>query len=583
MPRADAHEAPPPGSEPGPGAGARGATRHAAPLALFAAVALLLLGPSLGEVGQAIPGQPTSDAYDHYWGYAWFARALAGGELPLRTTLSHWPDGGLLWFVDPVGALLSLPFQAVGGAALGYPAALALQLWGGMAAMYALAWSSVRARGPAVLAGVIYGASPYALSLVYSGTTEYLTLAPLPLFWLHADRALGAGRRRDALLAGACWAWATLGNFYYAAFAALLLGLAVLAARHRGRALVAPLAALVGSWALLAAPILGVAAWTLTAPDAVVSRATAPGWSYGSLPATDLLTFLHPGDYYFPDTRRFGNLGILHVNYLGWVATLAALAGALRAPRLRLPLALAAVIALGPTLAFDGRLVTLGERPVPLPAALLYFPGSPFRFVHHPYRLVVLPLLFGGLAAAHAVAARPRLALALAGAVLAETLTLSPAVWPFPTAPVAAPAPYLALAADPTVEGIWDFPPGHRAANRWYQSLAVAHGRRIPYGVNQFLPKKFASNHLVRALMGCLRRPAEATIPREGGRPLEAFLQRADPRRIEDGREALRRWGYAVVVLHHDRLDATEAACAEGLIGAGVREGEVSTHRLGAR
>ena len=61
---------------------------------------------------------------------------------------------------------------------------------------------------------------------------------------------------------------------------------------------------------------------------AAVSASNAPGWAGGGpLPATDLLSFVWPGRYYFPDTPSLGNPGILHVNALGWVALgLAALA-----------------------------------------------------------------------------------------------------------------------------------------------------------------------------------------------------------------------------------------------------------------
>ncbi len=553
---------------------------HAGPLALFAALSVLVTWPAVLHVGVAIPGAPTSDAYDHFWGYGWWASSLAAGSLPLRTVVSHWPDGGLLWFVDPVGALLSLPLQALGGAALGYTAAVLLQLWGGMAAAYALAWARVRERGPAVLAAVIFGASPYALSLLYSGTVEYLNLAPLPLFWLFLDRALAGGERRDALFAAGAWAWATLGNFYYAAFCGLLFGVGLLAERRRGRALLARAATVLLAFALFAAPILAVAGWTLSSPDAVVARDTAPGWSYRSLPATDLFTFLHPGDYYFPDNRKMGNHGIIHVNYLGWLTTVVALVGAIRHRALRLPLLAVGVLALGPTLALDGAPVFVGGNPVPLPDTLLYLPGSPFRFVHHPYRLVVLPMLLGGLAAAHALAGRPRLALGLAAGVLLETLVASPAVWPIPTASVVAPAAHQKLAADATITGIWDFPPNHHAANRWYQAIAVTHGKRIPYGVNLFLPKKFAANHFVRTLLYCLRKPALATIAREGGAPLQAYLQRPVPAKVEAGRAELVGWGYGVIAVHHALLQPTEASCVEAAIGPGERDGTVSVHRL---
>ncbi|MDP2309396.1 MAG: hypothetical protein Q8P18_25470 [Pseudomonadota bacterium] len=571
---------------------------HVGPLLLFAAVAVLVTWPAVLHLGTAIPGSATSDAYDHYWGYWWWRAMLADGQLPLRTAISHWPDGGLLWFVDPIGAALSLPFQVLGGPAVGYTCAILLQLWGGMAAAYALAWSELRGRGvtshdlrgAAILAAIIYGASPYAVSLLYSGTIEYLSLAPLPLFWLFVRRSLADGHRLDALLAAGCWAWATLGNFYYAAFCGLLFGVALLTEHQRAPDERLPLTALLEraatvllAFGALAAPLLAVAGWTLGSPDAVVASATAPGWSYRSLPATDLATFVRAGDYYFPDNRKMGNNGIIHVNYLGWVAMVFAGLGAWRWRPLRLPLVLVLVLALGPTLVVNQVPIRIFGMQLPLPDTLLYLPGSPFRFVHHPYRLVVLPMLLGAIAAAHAVRRHPRLAIGLAGAVLVETLGFSPAVWPLPMADVTAPAVYRTLHDDVEVAGIWDFPPDYHAANRRYQALAVVHGKRIPYGVNQFLPTKFGKNHLVRKLMHCLRKPALATIAREGGRPLDAFLQRPDESKVAAGRASLLGWGYDVIAVHTDLLQPNEAGCVDrALGGSNRRDGAVTIYRLAA-
>src|SRR5205823_1007674 len=127
-----------------------------------------------------------------------------------------------------------------------------------------------------------------------------------------------------------------LGNFYYAAFCGLLFGIALVATRLRGgaawRALAGRAAWVLLGFVVLAGPVLAVAAWTLTSPEAVVAQESAPGWRYQTLPATDLLTFFRPGDYYFPDNRKMGNFGIIHVNYLGWVTTLVALFGVTRRP-----------------------------------------------------------------------------------------------------------------------------------------------------------------------------------------------------------------------------------------------------------
>lgn len=556
---------------------------HLGPAVLFAALAVLLTWPAVTVLGAAIPGAPTSDAYDHYWGYGWWATSLAQGDLPLRTTVSHWPDGGLLWFVDPLGALLSLPVRALAGPGAAYSIALMLQVWLAMVATYGVTVARGDGRAGGVLAAVAFGGSPYVLSLLYSGTVEYLALWPLPVFWHFVRRALGDGSRRAALLAAGAWALATLGNFYYAAFCGLLgviaaIDVVVERRDRRSLLLLAEHAATVLlAYAVFAGPILAVAGWTLTSPDSVVEQASAPGWSYQSLPATDLYTFLHPGDYYFPDNRKFGNFGIIHVNYLGWGLFALAMVAAWRHPGLRIGLLLALILALGPTLAVNGAPVLVNKFPVPLPDTLLYLPGSPFRFVHHPYRIVVLPMLLGALAVARLLGPRPWLALGAAAVVLVETLFVSPAVWPLPTANVELPSYYEPLRDDPQVKGIWDFPPNHHVSNRWYQALAVGHGKVIPYGVNQFLPDKFAKNHLVRTLMYCLRRPALATIAREGGRPLDAFLQRPVASKVEAGRAQLVEWGYGVVVVHHDALQPTERACTLAALGGVATEAEGAT------
>ncbi len=85
--------------------------RHLPALVAFAAVAVLVTWPTAATLGAAVPGQPTSDVYDHLWGAWWYAYELGRGHLPLRTDVSHWPPGGLLWFIDPLGGLLSLPLQ----------------------------------------------------------------------------------------------------------------------------------------------------------------------------------------------------------------------------------------------------------------------------------------------------------------------------------------------------------------------------------------------------------------------------------------------------------------------------------------
>ena len=534
--------------------------RHVPPLLLLAAIAILLTFPAWVGFGSVFPGHPDGDAPDHLWGYWWIHHALAAGVNPLHTTLSHWPPGGALWFIDPVGALLAAPLQVLLPVAAATTVVVTLQIWGGMAAMYAV--TAPEGRGGAVLAAVLFGASPYVLSLVHSGTYEYLNLAPIPLCWAAALRAQREGGRWTGI-AALTWLWALLGAVYYGAFVGLLWVIALVHTRAWRRALLVPLLA-----TLLAAPFLWLAWATLHAPDAVVRPETAPGWRQAGLPAVDPLTWFRPGDYYFPDNRQTGNYGILHVSYLGWVGLAAAAWGLSRTPALRLPLLLAAVLALGPALAWGGMPVRVGPLPLWLPTALLYAPGSPFGLVHHPFRLIVLPTLFLALAAARV----PRYAWLFAGAALLETLRLSPATFPIPVTSGLAPAGYAMATQGAT--GVWDFPPGAHVENRRYEVLATVHQARMPYGVNSWLPASWSGNPFVRGLLACLPDAERRGVSREGQPAPRAFFKPADPARMGAGRAALIRDGYSHLVVHTAGLSPTALACVAALIGPVAEHGD---------
>ena len=189
--------------------------RHLGPAVLFVALAVLLTWPAVTVLGAAIPGAPTSDAYDHYWGYGWWATSLAQGDLPLRTTVSHWPEGGLLWFVDPLGALLSLPVRALAGPGAAYSIALMLQVWLAMVATYGCS-SSSGGRGSEGNGGVAGPAAqrppaPTTAPSPSPGAAPYLYGTPGAR--LHADYDLGdkgpgCGRRADAFKLWLLWAGA---------------------------------------------------------------------------------------------------------------------------------------------------------------------------------------------------------------------------------------------------------------------------------------------------------------------------------------------------------------------------------------
>ncbi|MCB9758340.1 MAG: hypothetical protein H6739_00730 [Alphaproteobacteria bacterium] len=457
-----------------------------------------------GVLADGALGHPTGDLADHYWGAWWVSEGLLQGRWPTETALTHQPEGGALWHIDPVGAALVTLLRPL-GFPLAWNAMLTLQVLAAGLMGFAMGLAFAEGdRVAAVGAGVTMGASAYAVSLLHSGLSEYLGLVWPALYVWALLRALDTGER---------WWWAALAlamctaqAFYYGAFGLLVAACAVPGAGGLRRAwTVAKVAAL---WALVSAPLMAVAWRTLHGEGSAFALSEAPGWDYRSLPATDLMSWLRPGAWYHPDTPAMGNPGILHVNYLGWLTLGVALLGALGTPRGRsvAPTAgLYAALALGPVASWGRAPLRVGGAPLLLPLAALYLPGSPFAVVHHPYRMVafLLPLL-----ALLVAAGLHRLPLAIAAPLpalmLIETLFASPAPWPAPVTPLPSVAAVRSVEAD---GALLDWPPDATAGNRRYLMAQVAHGRPIAAGVNTFLSETLRRDPLVASLLRALEDP----------------------------------------------------------------------------
>lgn len=544
--------------------------RAAVALALSLALAATWPLPIAG-LRDAFVGHATGDLADHVQGAWWVAAELMAGRLPDTTTITHVPLALPLWYVDPVGALLALPLWGLGGA-VAWNGALLVQVL----AATGVAWAAGRdlsgSAWSGVVAAVVAGPSPYLLGLLHSGLSEYVGVAPLIAAVWASLRATGRDPRgrpattRHALLAGVAMGLCAWQAFYYAAFAGLFLLCCLPGARWPERLRAVGLG--VGSSLVVAAPALWAMGRTLWGGDGAVSDANAPGWGGGGpLPATDLLTWVRPGAYYFPDTPAMGNPGILHVNYLGGVALVMgavavvaalrgrALPGAPDARPLLGPMGLYGLLMLGPGLVVGGQALGL-----PLPLALLYAGPSPFDLVHHPYRMAA-----GGVAALGMLAAVGSRSLPVWGRVLvallvvAETVTLSPAPWPLATTP----APTSPGWTAPPSGALLDWPPDATRANRRYQLAQVNHGRAVPWGVNVFLPRPVAEDPLGNQLLRALDDPRSRARNRD-------VPARADPVPPPlAGESRLEALGFGSVVLHRDALSEREwARCARLLEAA---------------
>lgn len=409
-------------------------------LLVHALAAVAVLWPALPRLGEVVPGADRTDVWNALWSLDFFARALAEGAWPYRTTMLDPPAGGVLWVADPVHALVGAPLTLAFGAAVAWTLLLHLQLTltGWLADHLARSLLPDRA-APAIsgvvglFAGLATLSAPSLLAAIHNGTSEgtHASLLLLSLLTgVRAARAPGIARLALAAFALGLAAFSSA----YSGLIAMAFALALVlrppdpAPGARRRALLVLLLAL--ALVLPAAVAIRQAA---SAPDnlvrikherelALVRRSTG---------AADPRGYLLGGDFRSPDFARISRYGeqFQHTTYLGWVLLLLAWP-ALRRPGPAAFLVLGGgaclVLSLGPVLVRDGMAWILpGDRAIPLPYLLVErLPG--FRDLSLLHRLSLGPALALGPLAAATLARRPRWLLPALAAFALEQLAFSP-------------------------------------------------------------------------------------------------------------------------------------------------------------
>ncbi len=534
--------------------------------ALLAALAALLLAlaltwpVALHPVDQVI-GHPGNDGWNHIWGYWWVAEALQAGHWPGQTDLLAFPQGGTLWFIDTVQVLMSLPLQLLWGPVFAYNAVMVVGLAFSAFSAWLLARAVTHDAAASLVALVAFGASPHLLGQAYNGISETVCAGWLPFTLWGLLRVLDRPTWGRALVLGLGAGLCMLTSWYYGLFA-FLGGLVILGTRGVGRPYLvdwraaAPrlLAAGLLAAALVAPGFLAFQA-SLGAPDALVSR--DPGFVWNSLlfhNISDLVAFFRPGTTPSPDLHTLHGEELVIIVYVGWVSLLLAGAATLLTRRRR-DLApwhwlglLFFAFALGPYLNVGGTYVELWGRRLPLPFLALFEAIPVFDRISHPFRFVVGVNLALALLAAHGLrhllrdqpAPRRLLAAAAVGALLLlEAGLASPASLPVPAGRATIPDAYAEMARDPTPGAVLDLPLAvpnlERAVYVWYQA---GHGRPVPWGLNDPMPRALLQNHLAVALM---------KLEASRARSLPAALPLLDL--VVSGR-VLARQGYRYVVVH---------------------------------
>ena len=483
-------------------------------LAFVVFIVCLVLGPSLRTGG--FLGNPGVDVWSHVWGMDWFASSLASARIPYEVEGLRHPVGGVLWYIDLLGAVISAPFMAVDQHVLGFNLVVVVQL--ALASGAGLLWGRALG-GSGFVASAALSSTPFLLCTWSNGVLE--------AGWIGLVALAGVAALRESRWTGPAMGLAFVATPYLGVAATAVASMALIH-RRNGRLLVGSLVIA----ALIALPVVwGVASGFDDPRSMAIKPAPGPRWPTWRINGVDPRAFFTPGDFWSVSLQGDGAPPFRRTPYLGWMVLVLAAAAGWRGRAAKswgLVVLLGCVLALGPVLFHAGDFVRWPgtDGAVWLPFGwLLTLTGVG---MDHPLRFIAMALVVLAGCADSLTGRRWRWGIPLAGVVLLEALVVAPTVWPLPTSSPAMPEVYGALPDDGAA--IVDLPAdvGGTMQSSRYLYWHSLHGRPIPYGNK-------VSGQLLRVENSALKR----------------WTARGRPGRTDrDALETLRQWGYRWVVLH---------------------------------
>ena len=467
-------------------------------LAFYLLLGLVLTWPLATRFSTDLPGgahkDGLEDALQNVWNLWWTVAALARPSNPWFTDRLFYPDGPNLFYhtLSPINTLMVAPITAWWGPIAGFNTVALISFALGGLGMWLLAREHT-GDGPALLAGIVYVASPFHLAaLITDGQLQIFALHWLPWYihFLLKTLVVSASRRttRDAMLTGIFLTLIAWTDWYYTLFL-LIFSVGVVAWalwRTRGSHMLVYVGRLARSAAVFTlgvAPLLlpmGLEAaqtdYMTLLPAADPARLSADLLAYLTPPRLHALWGSAPWAWgvSYGVNRRF---------FLGLTVVMLALVALWRRPAAR-PWGFAAiacgVLSLGATLRFNG-----SDTGVPLPYALLA--NLPIvRLTRQPDRFNVLVTLALGMLVAYGVAAlgkplAPRRRFALIAGLAALILV---EYWPAPIVTRAPSVPPFLAALPPGDGALLEYPfhPDltYRDAERMF--FQTVHGHPISGG-----------------------------------------------------------------------------------------------------
>ncbi len=491
----------------------------------------LVVGPALGS-GRLV-GHGNLDQWAHGWGMHWFASELVSGELPWTVHGAAWPSTRVLWYVDPMGALLAAPLQLMGPIA----AYNGLQLFQVAVAAFS-GWAFGRALGGrGWVSGVAVATMPLLQTELWNGVVE--------ASWVGLIAGAAALAARGSRWTGVVVGLVGVASPYHGLGAAVLAGSLLLLGGpdsqggRRARLLACLLAAFLSL--ALTLPHAAMLAKGFSSTEPFVLRPMWSGLNEPSLRlnATDWVAFLRPGEFWsLTPSDAPTAVPWKHTPYLGWLLLGGATVAWVRSRSLRwliLPFAFSVVISLGFFLWHDQDFVTNAEGlRYKLPLAYVS-EWLQVELTHHMRFAGMACVVLAGLADRAAARWGPLVAVG----VCLENLVVAPNCWPPPSSDATLPAVLASLPDDGLA--VVDLPAqlGEGNATNRYLFWQAMHGHPVPWN-NKVGMTGFQN----AALTSWIR------MSRDQG-----VRSRDD---LQGGIEELREAGFGYVVLHPEWAEGPE-------------------------
>jgi hypothetical protein len=435
--------------------------------------ALLICFPILFSPTSMLLGSEQVDVWNHSWGGFWWINSLQEGSLPWHTTLLSWPNGGVLWFIDPILALISAPF-ALFSVAFGYNVTCFLYVCFASWSIRFFARALGAPRIGEFLAAGAFACSGWMISELHNGITEACNIGPAALALGLSVKARKQNRWMPWVYTGLALSLCFLASPYLGLGTSIALGIYSFPAIKR-----AWLGAIVG--VLGALPSVLTMSAQLGHSDAIIKRPPGMNELLALHNAVDPRTFIAPFGF---QSRDLSHEGFVHTLYLGVIALPLALFFLRKKPLWLIALFACILCSLGPYLYFGDGWYTLNGAKLRLPWWYLQ-QSIPALSITHPLRIGIPAL---AIIAASAGAALHDLRIAqfqslLLPAVFLDSLMICGAPWPLQTAPAEIPAVYEAIEADTRSVGVLDLPTdsGSTMSASRYLYWQSKHKKPIPY------------------------------------------------------------------------------------------------------